>query len=341
MSLFRIVLKRTNKRKYDKSPCRDVLTVLLFVFLLPYVISWLWGHIGEESYILFGYEKEEEEWIDTEYEVRLWGEWGNKRMSMQEYLIQKLKIVMPCDDETETVYETEALKAQAVLLRTQVWELYLADKDNLEGNTVSFQDDAFFYCIDNYYMKEEEARYREAVCETDGVYLSYEGHPIKAAYFPVSNGQTRNAAEIAQNENYPYLVGTECRQDILAKEFQSHVNFSKTQYCELVKQIFQIEDAEEEVWNRLSLTYDSAGYVKEVEVNGHLCNGEVFRSAFGLHSSCFEVKWDEEGVTFYVKGVGHGLGMSQYDANQRALDGDTFDEILANYFFQAELVKIE
>ena len=55
MNLFRIVLKRTNKRKYDDSPWRDAFMVLLFVFLLPYVIAYLWGHIGEESDLLFGY----------------------------------------------------------------------------------------------------------------------------------------------------------------------------------------------------------------------------------------------------------------------------------------------
>lgn len=341
MNLFRIVFKRTNRRKYDDSPCRDALTVLLFVFLLPYVISCLWGHIGEESHILFGYTDEEEEWIDTEYEVRLWGKWGSKQMTMQEYLIGKLKLVMPCDDEDGLTYEIEALKAQAVLLRTGVWEIYLASGDAANENTVALQDDSFFYYGENSYSKEAEAMYREAVCETDGIYLSYEGRPVKAAYFPVSNGKTRNAAEVMQNDNYPYLISVECGQDILAKDYQSRVRFSKAEYCGLVKQVFHIEDANEEVWNRLELTYDGAGYVLEASVNGHSCNGETFRNAFGLHSSSFDAGWEEDEVIFYVKGVGHGLGMSQYGANKRAVSGEAFNEILENYFFQAELVKIE
>lgn len=334
MNLFRIVLKRTNKRKHDGSPCRDAFMVLLFVFLLPYVIAYLWGHIGEESALLFGYPDTKEEWIDTEYEVRLQGKWGSKQMTMQDYLIQKLKLVMPCNDEDGMSYELEALKAQAVLLRTQVWEMYLADGDVL-------QDDTFFYYAENNYNQEKEALYEAAVCETDGIYLSFNGKPAKAAYFPVSNGQTRNAAEVVQNESYPYLVSVECRQDILAKNFQSRVTFSKEEYCRLVKQVFSIDDEKEEVWNQLELTYDSTEYVKEAAVNGHSCNGEIFRDAFGLSSSCFYAEWNEESVTFFVKGVGHGLGMSQYGANERAISGETFDEILENYFFQAELVKIE
>ena len=64
MDLFRIVLKKTNKRKYSNSPGRDVIMVLLFVFLLPYVISCLWGHVGEESAILFRRTESEKESID-------------------------------------------------------------------------------------------------------------------------------------------------------------------------------------------------------------------------------------------------------------------------------------
>lgn len=335
MNLFRIVLKRTNKRKHSDSPFRDAFMVLLFVFLLPYVFAYLWGHIGEESTLLFGYQDAKEEWTDTAYEVRLQGKWGSKQMTMQNYLIQKLKLVMPYDEESGTRYELEALKAQAVLLRTGVWEMYLAD-----GN-VALQDDTLFYYVENRYNQEEEALYAAAVYETDGIYLSYNDKPVKAAYFPVSNGRTRNAAEVVQNESYPYLVSVECRQDILAKNFQSRTSFSKEEYCRLIRRIFPIDDENENIWNRLELTYDSTEYVKEAEVNGHSCNGEIFRDVFGLSSSCFYAEWNDDSVTFFVKGVGHGLGMSQYGANQIAISGETFDKILENYFFQAELVKIE
>ncbi|MCM1386227.1 MAG: SpoIID/LytB domain-containing protein [Bacillus sp. (in: Bacteria)] len=338
MNLFRIVLKRTNKRKYESSPLRDALTILLFVFLLPYVISCLWGHVGKETTLLF---IQDEEWIDTMYEVRLFGEWGSKRMNMQEYLIWKLKLVMPCDEEDGMAikYEEEALKAQAVLLRTQLWENYRKGDGN--ENTLTLQDDAFFHYGENRYSRETETLYKNAVCKTDGVYLSYGKEPIKAAYFPVSNGRTRNASEIMYGESYPYLVSVECGQDILAKDYQSRVSMEKEKYCSLVGTLFSIEDTNEEVWGRLELTYDSAEYVKEASVNGHACSGEIFRSALGLASSSFYVEWGEREVVFFVKGVGHGLGMSQYDANERAVSGETFDEILANYFFQAELVKIE
>ena len=45
-------------------------------------------------------------------------------------------------------------------------------------------------------------------------------------------------------------------------------------------------------------------------------------------------------VTFYGRGYGHGVGMSQYGARGRALDGQTSTEILAHYYQGATLGKI-
>ncbi len=341
MDLFRIVLKKTNKRKYSNSPGRDVIMVLLFVFLLPYVISCLWGHVGEESAILFRRTESEKEWIDENYEVEIIGQWGKKRLSMQDYLVEKLEMVMPKETESGILYEPEALKAQAVLLRTQLWSAIVSDREDGDGTSVTLQDDAFFHWEENPLTWEEECLYREAVCETDGIYLSYEGKPVKAAFFPISNGRTRNASEVMPGENYPYFAGTECERDLFASEYQSRLCVSKREYCRLMREIFDTDATEEALWDSLELSYDSAEYVMSVKWNGRSCSGEIFRDVFGLNSSSFRMEWGEEEVTFYVRGVGHGLGMSQYGANEKAVSGDTFDQILQDYFFQAELVKIE
>jgi stage II sporulation protein D len=39
----------------------------------------------------------------------------------------------------------------------------------------------------------------------------------------------------------------------------------------------------------------------------------------------------------YVKGYGHGVGMSQYGANYLAGQGKTFKEILKNYYSGVEI----
>lgn len=339
MNIFRIVPKRTDKRKYGNSPYRDVLTVLLFVFLLPYVISCLWGHIGEETAVFAREEENGTERLDMRYEVAVSGKWGKKRMSMQEYLIRKLYMVMP-ESEDGIFYEEEALKAQAVLLRTELWSLFLSREPSEEGPLV-LQEENFWYREGEGDAAWEETRYRKAVLETDGIFLSYEGRPVKAAFFPVSNGQTRNAAEALQSDKYPYLKGVECGQDIMAQNYQSRLILTKAEYCSRMENLFAVDAADDAWWNGLEFLYDSAGYVSEVVFMDCRCSGETFRNALQLHSASFRAEWGEDTVTFYVKGVGHGFGMSQYGADRKAVEGETFDKILADYFFQAELLKIE
>lgn len=349
MNLYRIVQKLTNKNRSDGSPYRDAGCVLLFVFLLPYVISCLWGHIGEESAVFLEKEAEGEEWIDERYTITLVGKWATKQISMQDYLVRKLQIVMPDVEESGLCYETEALKAQAVLLRTQLWGYFLSD--GRADDSMTLQDDVGIWEEDAVQEGEEaEEFYQEAVCDTDGLILSYEGAPIRASFFPVSNGQTREASEVLPDSEYPYLRRVECGQDILAKDYQSRLVFTGQEFNRIVQELFPADSASERdmtaeseafTGGALECVYDSSGYVTEVRRGGSSCGGETFRYAFGLPSACFEMESDGESVIFHVKGVGHGLGMSQYGANELALSGERFDQILDTYFFQAELVKIE
>jgi len=339
MNIFRIVQKRTNRRKHDENPYREVPAVLLFVFLLPYVISCLWGHIGEEAEVFSRIDEEETDWLDMRYEVVLSGNWGKKRMTMQEYLIWKLEMVMPEGDDGEP-HELEALKAQAVLLRTELWGLFLAKEDSADEPLI-LQEETFLYQDGEMNGWEKEDLYRRAVQETDGIFLSYEDRPVKAAFFPVSGGRTRNAAEALQSGNYPYLIGVECGQDIMAADYQSQVVLSKETYCALAAPLFAGDGEKEALWEGIEFRYDSAGYVVEAVFQGSSCNGETFRYALGLPSACFYADREENEIIFHVKGVGHGFGMSQYGADRKAVEGETFDNILTDYFFQAELVKIE
>ncbi|MDE6662396.1 MAG: SpoIID/LytB domain-containing protein [Lachnospiraceae bacterium] len=359
MNLFKIVQKKTDRSNCKNRPYRDVGTVLLFVFLLPYVISCLWGHVGEETEKVFGSNEKEEKRIDKKYEVILEGEWGSRTLSMQEYLIRKLEIVM---GDEETSYELEALKAQAVLLRTQLWTLFLNNSLDLNSETsVTIRDDISMYNsepysksvdtentkdkADNISDSTDESLYEKAVYETDGIYLAYDNKPVKAAFFPLSNGHTRDASQVWQNISYPYLVSVECGRDIMSGDYQSQVIVSKDEYCRVIEKIYgdgeELKNRLNNEWNDMEFTYDTAGYVIEARFAGASCSGERFRNEFGLNSASFQAEWNEGEVIFHVKGMGHGFGLSQYGANERAVSGENFEQILKYYFFQTELAKIE
>lgn len=359
MNLFKIVQKKTDKSNCKNRPYRDVGTVLLFVFLLPYVISFLWGHVGEETEKVFGNSEKEGSLIDKKYEVILEDDWGSRTLSMQEYLIRKLEIVM---GEEETSYELEALKAQAVLLRTQLWTLFSnAGYDSDSGTSFTIQDDISMYNAETYSKSVgtdntqdkpdiisdsvDESLYEKAVYETDGIFLAYDNKPVKAAFFPLSNGHTRDASQVWGNISYPYLVSVECGKDIMSGDYQSQVVVSKDEYCRIIEKIYgdgeAVKNKLDNEWDNMEFTYDTAGYVIEVKFAGASCSGERFRNEFALNSASFHAEWNEDEVIFHVKGMGHGFGMSQYGANERAVSGESFEQILKYYFFQTELAKIE
>ena len=77
---------------------------------------------------------------------------------------------------------------------------------------------------------------------------------------------------------------------------------------------------------------DSAGSVSSVTVGGVSMKGSRLRSILGLRSACFEWEVQGETLVFFVTGFGHGVGLSQYGANQMAADGADYREIVTHYY---------
>ena len=85
---------------------------------------------------------------------------------------------------------------------------------------------------------------------------------------------------------------------------------------------------------------DSSGYVVRMKAGEEELSGEVFRSCFGLNSSCFYLKEVEGQVRIVTKGLGHGLGLSQYGANELAKEGKSYREILKYYYQEISIEEI-
>lgn len=304
----------------------------MFVFLLPYVCACLWGHVGEETDMLDGTKTAGEE----EYQLGIQMDWGVWNISMEEYLTYKLESVMPSS------YEQEALKAQAVLLRTELLQVFQeqgSDRLEIEGDGL----EKWYHAKE----KQEETRpYRQAVEDTRGVYLCYQGKPVQASYFKVSNGHTRDAGEVWHTEKSPYLSGIPCEQDKSAPDYSSEVTVSKVNYVYEIRARIGEQYSARDLWEGIRFSYDSAGYVTDVsffagETEIGEIDGETFRYIFGLPSASFQMEREEAEMVFYVTGVGHGFGMSQYGANSRALNGSDYRQILEEFFPGTELAKFE
>lgn len=155
-----IVSKNANRR--------EALSFLLFVFLLPYVCACLWGQVGEETAKLKGEERKEQQEVRMVEAALSWGVW---ELPMEEYLTYLLMLVMPEEGETE------ALKAQAVLLRTELAARYREQKEN----RIFLEAEELGRFYGGYGDKGELSAYRLAVEETTGLILTCQGEPVRAS----------------------------------------------------------------------------------------------------------------------------------------------------------------
>lgn len=77
---------------------------------------------------------------------------------------------------------------------------------------------------------------------------------------------------------------------------------------------------------------DEAGSVETVTVGGVQMKGSRVRTILGLRSACFEWEVQGDSLVFYVTGFGHGVGLSQYGANEMAAEGADWMEIVTHYY---------
>ncbi len=221
---------------------------------------------------------------------------------LKEYCLQVLS------KEVSSDYEDEMLKVQAILVRTTIYkEVQENGVDALKNSDET---------IDLLWLQ----RLKKAWDQTEGQVIMYEDELALAPFHQISSGKTRSGEDVLGSENYPYLQSLECQMDISAPNQIENV-------------MIPVKEIEIKEW-------DKAGYVMEVLVDGEEMTGEEFRQMYGLASSCFEFQIFENDTRIITKGIGHGLGLSQYTANQMAINGKTSDEILQFFFPGTEIKEV-
>lgn len=259
-----------------------------------------------------------------------------EQMTLERYLTGVVRGEMPAS------FEMEALRAQAAAERSYVYYQLAAGRKDAHP-------DADF-CTDHTccsaYLSETAAREKwggdfapwntrveQAVSDTDGQVVLYNGRPILAVFHSSSAGRTAAAGDVWSGD-LPYLVSVDSPEgEETVPNYYSTVTFTAAEAKE------KLLAAHPEL--KLSGTPDrwfgaaaenGSGRVETVSVGGTDIEGTELRRIFGLRSACFTVAADSESVTFRVTGYGHGVGMSQYGANQLAKEGKTWQEILEWYY---------
>ena len=178
-----------------------------------------------------------------------------------------------------------------------------------------------------------EAKVQQAVADTDGQVVLYDGAPIMAVFHSSSAGATAASGDVWAAE-LPYLVSVKSPESPDSVPNYYSVN---TFTAESFRTAFLAAHPEAKLsgdtggWIRDVLLTDT-GRVASATVGGVSITGKELRSLYGLRSTAFTVEASGDSVIFRVTGYGHGVGMSQYGANELAKEGKTWQEILQWYY---------
>lgn len=260
---------------------------------------------------------------------------------------EEARVVQLVAEEMPVDYEPECLKAQAVIARTNLRRQQQEETAGQEAagqesagqgqpaaqETAGWTQEQMREAWGERYEQNLE-RIREAVSRTEGEVITYRGELIDAAYHAASNKKTRNASEVPGQEEAAYLVSADSEADILAEHFLYIGYMEKQPFAEAVQSVFEGETvAADQLPAALQIVErDSADYVTKVKYGKTTVNGEALRRALHLNSACFYFSELEGQVRIVTKGLGHGLGLSQYGANELAKKGYDYREILAHYY---------
>ncbi|SEN63007.1 stage II sporulation protein D [Paenibacillus sp. OV219] len=258
-----------------------------------------------------------------------------EKMPIELYVRGVLAGEMPID------FELEALKAQAIAARTYIYRRLLAggasgpsdeaDVDDTIKNQVYIP---LGELIGRWSGKEKEANLKklnEAVEETKGQIVTYQGDPIEASFFSTSNGYTENASDY-WSLDLPYLRSVASPWDKTISP-----NYRETTTMDLDDFSRKLRVKANDV-RQMRIMDTTAGHrIKTIRIGRENFSGKEIREKIGLASSQFNWAIIGDQVRITTFGYGHGVGMSQWGANGMAMEGRTASQILTHYYTGTKL----
>ena len=247
-------------------------------------------------------------------------------MRFDDYLCGVLLGEMPAS------FHEEALKAQAVAARTYTLKMLRNAQKHVNADICTD-----YTCCQAYIDPEGNdsiQKIRDAVYATAGKVLIFDGDLIEATYFSCSGGRTEAAVEV-WGEDIPYLQAIDSPWDADAKYHRDMFVISEK---ELLEKLDIYNESEEFTYS--NVIYTDGGGVDTIEICGKEFSGVQIRSMLGLRSTAFSIEKNDDSICFITKGFGHRVGMSQYGADAMAQQGSQYEEILAFYYPQTQLITL-
>ncbi|MBR6521104.1 MAG: stage II sporulation protein D [Oscillospiraceae bacterium] len=272
--------------------------------------------------------------------IRLLSAEGERETELEEYLFGVVAAEMPAS------FEDEALKAQAVAARSYAMHRIAS---GIHNGAICSDYSCCQAWLSEDELKEKWGAYyeiysdkiRSAVNETAGQCLAYGGEAILAAFHSSSGGKTESSENVF-GQAVPYLVSVESREDPEAvPDYVSSVEFTEDElYAAIAAWDSEAAVRVSEGALFSEAVFSTSGRLISVKLCGEEVSGSVLRKIFALRSA--DVSWERvgNGIRFIVTGYGHGVGMSQYGANNMAKQGMGWQEIVYHYYPGTNIVPV-
>ncbi|SMP49925.1 SpoIID/LytB domain-containing protein [Anoxynatronum buryatiense] len=242
------------------------------------------------------------------------------RLPIEQYLYGVVPREMPHS------WSLEALKAQAV-----------AARGFAIANLGKYRDLGFDVCttvnsqVYGGYTSEQSST-NQAVDQTTGIVMTYQGELVIPYYHSNSGGRTESSENVWR-EAVPYARGVDDSYSLNAPHASWEVSMT---YPELEQAMRNNQMNIGEVENVYIDEMTENGRVSKLIVVGSQGIQELIKQenrwVFGLKSHYFNIQLNNQSVIFAGKGYGHGVGMSQYGAKSMAEAGYSWQQILQHYY---------
>lgn len=318
---------------------------------LPYYISKIQQFVPEPLKKPQVEDKLKEEKSDKSIKIKVFIEGQNKivELELEDYIRGVVAAEMPA------AFDIEALKAQAIAARTFAFANLIQNGGSGCAKHSGADVCSTVHC-QAYVTKEERFRnwpasmaneywnkLTQAVLETKGMVITYNNEVARhIKYHSTSNGKTENSIYVFGYQE-PYLVSVESPYEEGTPSFSSKVVMKKQEFIRRIKELNpEVSISSNNLAKQIKiLEWTEGDRVKTIKIGNKTFSGIDIRWAMGLKSASFTINIDSKNVTFNVKGYGHGVGMSQWGANEMAKRGKKYDEILKHYYKGIEIKKID
>lgn len=243
-------------------------------------------------------------------------------LPLKEYLLGVLA------NNTMIGLDIEVIKAVCILYRTYAFLMMKKNKViDITNSFALYKPISYFKLVWTTGYDDILELLNKAIKETDCLFVTYNEEYILPFIHYSNTGRT------FYNREYEYLSSVKSLWDL---ESPYYVDVKTYNYDDL-SNLLGFNISVNSKFNIIDV--DSRDYVRKLSIDDKIFSSEEFKSLFGLKSMNINIIVNKDELKIISKGYGNGYGLSLYGANEMAINGCSFANILKYYFPKISINK--